>query len=643
MRHPFRILSVEDDPKDTGLIQDLFEAEGITCEITRVDTQASLLGLLKQGGVDLILADYSLPSFDGLLALKLAIEVSPDVPFIFVSGTLGEELAIEALKLGATDYVLKTSLSRLVPSVQRALREATQKAEHKRAEESLRQSETYLAEAQRLSHTGSFGWKPSTGAIIWSDETFRIFQYAPTTTPTIELILHRVHPEDKALVQQTAERATRDGKEFEHAYRLVMPDGFVKHVHVVARPLSHEWGSIEFVGAVMDITEAKHVEQTLRESEAYLAEAQRLSHTGSGAWRVPGWEALYLSEEWYRIYGFDPKQGLEAWKDRLQRMHPEDRAKVQEIKDWAISKKSDYEVDHRILLPDGTLKYTRTVGHPVLNASGEVERFVCTMMDVTERKRAEEAREALRKAQADLARVNRLTTMGELTASLAHEVNQPIAAASTNANTCLRWLAGDAPNIEEASAAAVRLVKDVKRAAEIIGRIRELFTKDNAQRELVDINEIIRGMILLVRGETTQYNIIVSTDLALDLPRVMADRVQLQQVLMNLMINGIEAMKGIDRARELTVTSRRAEARRVLVSVNDTGVGLSPQLKEQIFNAFFTTKAHGIGMGLRISRSIIESHGGRLWADENSPHGASFCFTLSTDADSTDESRRQRS
>ncbi|MGA2761634.1 MAG: PAS domain-containing protein [Candidatus Cybelea sp.] len=643
MRHPFRILSVEDDPKDTGLIQDLFEAEGITCEITRVDTQASLLGLLKQGGVDLILADYSLPSFDGLSALKLAIEVSPDVPFIFVSGTLGEELAIEALKLGATDYVLKTSLSRLVPSVQRALREATQKAEHKRAEESLRQSETYLAEAQRLSHTGSFGWKPSTGAIIWSDETFRIFQYAPTTTPTIELILHRVHPEDKALVQQTAERATRDGKEFEHAYRLVMPDGFVKHVHVVARPLSHEWGSIEFVGAVMDITEAKHVEQTLRESEAYLAEAQRLSHTGSGAWRVPGWEALYLSEEWYRIYGFDPKQGLEAWKDRLQRMHPEDRAKVQEIKDWAISKKSDYEVDHRILLPDGTLKYTRTVGHPVLNASGEVERFVCTMMDVTERKRAEEAREALRKAQADLARVNRLTTMGELTASLAHEVNQPIAAASTNANTCLRWLAGDAPNIEEASAAAVRLVKDVKRAAEIIGRIRELFTKDNAQRELVDINEIIRGMILLVRGETTQYNIIVSTDLALDLPRVVADRVQLQQVLMNLMINGIEAMKGIDRARELTVTSRRAEARRVLVSVNDTGVGLSPQLKEQIFNAFFTTKAHGIGMGLRISRSIIESHGGRLWADENSPHGASFCFTLSTDADSTDESRRQRS
>ena len=167
MRHPLRILSVEDDPKDTGLIQGLFETEGIVCEITRVDTQASMLDLLKQGGVDLILADYSLPSFDGISALKLAIKVCPDVPFIFVSGTLGEEVAIEALKLGATDYVLKTSLSRLVPSVQRALREATQKAERNRAEESLRQSEAYLAEAQRLSHTGSFGWRPSTGEIIW--------------------------------------------------------------------------------------------------------------------------------------------------------------------------------------------------------------------------------------------------------------------------------------------------------------------------------------------------------------------------------------------------------------------------------------------------------------------------------------------
>src|ERR1019366_8533434 len=263
MRHPLRIVSVEDDPKDTGLIQDLFETEGIVCEITRVDTQASLLDLLKQGEVDLILADYSLPSFDGISALKIAIKLCPDVPFIFVSGTLGEEVAIEALKLGATDYVLKTSLSRLVPSVQRALREATQKAERKRAAEALRQSETYLAEAQRLSHTGSFGWKPSTGEIIWSEETFRIFQYDRTTTPTAELVLQRVYPEDAALVQQTIERATQDGGNFEHEYRLLMTDGSVKHVHVVAHALSESDG-IEFVGAVMDVTERKQAEQKFR-------------------------------------------------------------------------------------------------------------------------------------------------------------------------------------------------------------------------------------------------------------------------------------------------------------------------------------------------------------------------------------------
>lgn len=253
---------------------------------------------------------------------------------------------------------------------------------------------------------------------------------------------------------------------------------------------------------------------------------------------------------------------------------------------------------------------------------------MCTMMDVTERKKAEQGREALRQAQAELARVSRVTTMGELTASLAHEVNQPIAATVTDANTCLRWLAGDPPNIEEARAAATRIVKDGRRAGEIVSRIRQLFQKGLSQRELVDVNEIIREMIVLLRGETMRYHILVGTDLAADLPRVTADRVHLQQVLMNLMINAIEATKDADQKRELTIRSRRAEIDQVLVSVSDTGVGLPQQQTEQIFEAFFTTKLNGTGMGLRISRSIIESHGGRLWAAHNSPRGASFHFTL---------------
>jgi len=244
-----------------------------------------------------------------------------------------------------------------------------------------------------------------------------------------------------------------------------------------------------------------------------------------------------------------------------------------------------------------------------------------------ERKHAEEA---LREAQGDLARVTRMTTLGELTASLAHEVNQPIAAAVTNANTCLRWLTRERPDLEEAREAATRIVKDATRAAEIITRIRLLFKKGTAQRELVGVNEMVREMIVLLRGEATRHNVLIGTELATNLPQVMGDRVQLQQVLMNLMLNGIEAMKDVDGQRELLIKSQRAENKDVIVSVSDTGVGLPSQRADQIFNAFFTTKPQGTGMGLSISRSIVESHGGRLWADGNSPRGASFCFTLST-------------
>jgi PAS domain S-box-containing protein len=368
------------------------------------------------------------------------------------------------------------------------------------------------------------------------------------------------------------------------------------------------------------ISRMQHLTQELRRREAYLAEAQRLTHTGSWVWRVTGRDDLHLSEEWYRIYGFDAKEGIPAWEERLQRIHPEDRAKWQGAIDRAIDENADYEVEFRILLPDGTVKYIHTVGHPVLNASGELMQFVGSSMDISARKRAEEA-------QADLAHVSRVTTMGELTASLAHEVNQPIAAAVTNANTCLRWLAGDTPNVEEARAAATRIVKDGMRAAEIISRTRLLFKKGTPQRELVDVNEAIREMIVLLRSEATRYKILVRTELA-DLPQVMGDRVQLQQVMMNLIMNSIDAMKVIDGTRELIIKSERGEDEQVLVSISDTGVGLPPQQEDQIFTAFFTTKSHGTGMGLRISRSIVESHGGRLWAANNSPRGASFHFAI---------------
>ena len=379
-----------------------------------------------------------------------------------------------------------------------------------------------------------------------------------------------------------------------------------------------------------EIVERNRAEEKLRQSEAYLAEAQRLTHTGSWVWQVEGREALYLSEEWYRIYGFEPEQGTPAWEQRLQRVHLEDRARWQEAIDRAIGEKSEYEVDFRIVLPDGAIKHIRTVGHPVLNASGDLMQFVGSSTDITQRKQAEEA---LRQAQADLARINRMTTMGELTASLAHEVNQPITAAVTDANTCLRWLTRDQPDVEEAREAASRIVKDAVRAADIINRMRSLFKNGTPQRELVDVNEAIREMIVLLRSEATRYSISMRTELSEDLPQIMGDHVQLQQVLMNLMINGIEAMRDIAGPRELAVKSQRAEDEQLMVTVSDTGVGLPPQQREQIFSAFFTTKRDGTGMGLRISRSIVESHGGRLWATDNPPQGASFHLTLPSKID----------
>jgi len=790
-------------------------------------------------------------------------------------------------------------------------------------EKKLQRSEAYLAEAQRLSHTGSFGWRVSTGEIIWSEETFRIFQYDRTTKPTVELLLQRVHPDDAALVKQTIEHASQDGKNFEHGYRLVMPEGSVKYVHVVAHASSDELGGIEFVGAVMDVTVAKQAEEMIRESEAYLAESQRLSHTGSWACKIatremihsseehhrlfgldperegipsfdefyqrihpedrdrtiddlerairagtnveahfrvvipegttrymygigypvvkpagdtgefvgivmdvternraealrdgesrilemiardapleeilkklvrvveaqfagllcsvllldedgqhvrhgaapslpkpytdaidgmsigpkagscgtamyrrepvvvtdilqdPLWEqyrgvaepyglracwstpilahsgkalgsfamyyreprspssaetratemathlagiaierkrtdeqlqrseaylaeaqrlshtgswafnarkAVYWSEENFRIWGFDPQHGLPDRETVLQRVHPEDRGRVLEYVQKAFRERTDYAVEFRIVLPEGTVKHIHGLGHPVFSASGELVEVVGTQLDVTERKYAEEERERLRQAQAELAHINRVTTMGELTASLAHEVNQPIAAAVTDASTCLRWLTRDQPDLEEAREAASRTVKDAKRAAEIIGRTRLLFKKGTPQRTLVDVNEIIEEMIILLRSEATRYSISVRTELAYA-PQVMGDRVQLQQVLMNLMTNSIDAMKDADGTRELIIRSQKSEDGQLLISVSDTGVGVPPQQADQIFKAFFTTKPHGTGMGLRISRSIVESHGGRLWAAGNSQRGASFYVTLPT-------------
>ncbi len=388
-------------------------------------------------------------------------------------------------------------------------------------------------------------------------------------------------------------------------------------LNVLALALLTSWVDRRFAAQTLELH---------RSDERYLQEAQRLGHMGSWARNVSS-GTFFASPELLRIFGRDPDEEKPTWEMLRESIHPEDRALVEEVVKKTMSEKSDFESNYRIVLPDGSIKHVHSGGRPVVDDSGDLLEYIGTVMDVTERTRAEEA---LRQAQADLARVNRVTTMGELTASLAHEVNQPIGAAMNDANACLRWLTRDQPDLEEARAAAMRVVKDAKHAAEIISRTRLLFKKGTPKRELIDVNEVIREMVVILHGEATRYSIAVLTELAADLPQVMGDRVQLQQVMMNLIMNSIDAMKDVEGTRELAIKSQRAEDEQLLVSVSDTGMGLPAQQADQIFNAFFTTKLHGTGMGLSISRSIVESHGGRLRAADNSPRGASFCFTLRT-------------
>jgi PAS domain S-box-containing protein len=757
--------------------------------------------------------------------------------------------------------------------------------EQKRIQAALLRSEIYLNEAQSLSNTGSFWWNVASGELIWSDQTYRILGVNPTTKATLEFVVERTHPEDRAAVQRAIDRASREGADYDLEHRFLLPDSSVKHVHVVARPQRDASGNVEFIGAVMDVTAMKQTERRLRRSEAYLAEAQRMSRTSSWAWDVRRREFVYRSRETYRLFGVDPKEeepgSPHPFYDRIL---PEDRERIRNTVEWAIREKADFEFDFRIPLPDGPIRHVHSVGHPLLGGDGEVLQLVGTHIDVTEqhianqrlqqafdeikrsedrlrlvvdsipalvwratpegipdflnkqaldytglelnqaetgwprafhpedkkgmlrkwsairasgmpgelearlrrfdgeyrwfllrgvplrdelgnivkwygsstdiedRKRAEEelrrsesklveaqrvsqtgsfvwnvatgervgskeffrilgyndphvvtfemvlqrahpedrafveqtieraardgrdldyehrllmpdgaikfvrvvahagenragqreyvgavvdvtatkqAEAKLNQTQTELARVTRVTTLGEMTASISHEVNQPLAAVVNAAGACLRWLDGRSPNLDEARQAAHWIIKEGNRAAEVIRRVRALAKNAEPKKEPLDVNDIIEEVMALVRRELATRDVRWRLELTPALPAVLADRVQLQQVIINLVMNGVEAMQPIlDRPHELVIRSDRDQAQRLAVDVVDTGVGICADSADKLFNAFFTTKSSGMGMGLSICRSIVEAHGGRLSAANNAGPGARFQFTL---------------
>jgi PAS domain S-box-containing protein len=860
---------------------------------------AEPIGLLMLSAV---IATASLAGFGpALLAIALAIlafqyDITPPRDFFvwkqnFLEVNLSEapRLVLFAIVSFVVSFVIAAQ-SKATEALRRSRDELRVAVEdQKRTESALRHADMHLTEAQRLSRTGSFGWNVSTGEIFWSEQTFRIFGFDRSTNPTVELCIQRTHPEDRLALQGTIDRASAEGRDYEHQYRLLMPDGSEKHVHVMAHAAKDDFGGVEFIGAITDVTAAKETERKLRLSETYLAETQHLSHTSSWAWDERRKEYVYLSDELYNLFGVERGSESVLVQTYHNRMLPEDKPKVVEAARRAIRDKTDFDISFRIGLPDGTRKHVHSVGHPVLGSEGDLIQLVGTNMDVTaqyeanerlkkafdeikksqdhlqlvidaiptlvwraqpdgvpdflnqpaldytglspdqaklgwprafhpedkrgmlikwsairesgtpgslearlrrfdgeyrwflfqaqpmrdksgdivkwygsatdieDRKlaelalrkseqrfrdyaetasdwlwetgsdhrvasisehvddaglppsrlagmtrwdiasdreaepekwrlhqetldahrpfrdfvystvsksgsqvhvrssgkpffdakgrflgyrgtgtditaliRAEQAEQDLRRAQAELAHVTRVTMLGELTASIAHEVNQPLTAVVANAEASLRWLNREQPDLAAARRSVEWVINDGCRASEVVRRVRALAKKSDMETERLELNQVVSEAVTLVERELIKHRVSLRTELVPLLPEILGDRVQLQQVIINLLMNGIEAMEPItDRPRELLIRSGKDDTDQLILTVTDSGTGISAENGNRLFNAFFTTKSSGLGMGLSICRSIVQAHGGRISASSNNEGpGATFQLFL---------------
>lgn len=453
------------------------------------------------------------------------------------------------------------------------------------------------------------------GRISWANQVaLDYFGITLQDLETLEVRSRVVHPDDIARLEAVRQAALADGLPFATEQRMRGKDDKYRWFLLRYVPFKDDEGRI-----LRWYTGATEIEEQKRR-ETYLVAAQTMSHTGSWAYDMRTDAMVYCSEETYNIFGLDPAEGVPTIAQLLERVHPEDRDRAR-----GSTRRGERALVYRLLLPDGTVKHVLSLRQPLLDGDGQIFEVLGTVMDVTERKRAEQERERLRRLEAELAHMNRISMMGELAAALSHELKQPLTATMTNANACLRWLKRG--ELEEAKTSVTMILQDGHRATEIIDRLRSFYTKGAPrQRELVDVHEVIREMLVLLRTKSMRHSIPIRTDLAAQLPPVLGDRVQLQQVLLNLMLNGFEAMR--DTGGELTIESRLGGDGAVLVSVRDAGEGLPADSADQIFKAFFTTKPQGSGMGLAISRSLVEAHDGRLWATPNEGRGATFHFSL---------------
>ncbi|WP_245310094.1 PAS domain-containing sensor histidine kinase [Bradyrhizobium jicamae] len=499
-----------------------------------------------------------------------------------------------------------------------------------RATETLRNSEAQWKEV--FEHNPVMYFMVDATGTVLSVNTFGAAQLGYSVSELLGKSVLRVFPAEEQRAAQSNVAVCLENIGQPHNWEIckVRKDGSALWVRENAKAVRRLDGRLIVLIACEDITERKQAENALRQSEMYLAEAQRLSRTGSFGWRIASGEVIW-SEETFRMFGYDKAPSIKH-ATIFQRVHPDDRARVEQTIDRASRDGKDFAHGYRLLMPDGSVKHVHATARAVMGASGEVE-FVGAVTDVTARKRAEME---LHEAQATLAHVTRVTALGELAASIAHEVNQPLAAVVTNAAACRRWLDRKPPDLKEARGTLESIIKDGNRAGEVIQRVRALVNKAPDQKAVLNINDVINEVISLVQHELLNHRISLRLELSPALPLAVADRVQLQQVILNLVVNGIEAMQPVmDRPRELVIRTCQDDLGQIMVTVKDCGVGLAAENADRLFDAFFTTKSGGMGMGLSICRSIVGAHGGRLSASGNSGPGATFHFTLPLDQEGT--------
>jgi len=501
--------------------------------------------------------------------------------------------------------------------------------ERKLALESLQANQELLDLAQKSAGAMAFDWYVQQEINYWSPEQEALFGLAPGTFDgTYKTWKKMMYKPDWPIVVDAIKHAHETGK-VTAEYRVVWPDGSLHWLSTNGRMFFDDAGEpVRMVGFTSDVTRRKNVEEELRRSAAFLAQAQQVSRTGSFSWRVATDEITW-SEQMYRIYELEP--GTTITLDVIHtRVHPEDLTLYEKMVEQARNGSDDFEWQYRLLMPDQSIKYMHAVARATRDQNNELE-YIAAVQDITPRRRSQEA---LDKARSELAHVARVMSLGALTASIAHEVNQPLSGIITNASTCVKMLDADPPNVDGARETAKRTIRDGRRAGDVITRLRALFSRKEATTELVDLNEATREVIALSRAELERNRVVTRTELADKLPLVPGDRVQLQQVIINLLRNGSDAMSDVDdRPRELLFRTEVYENDSVRLSVQDAGTGFDPQTLDQLFRSFYTTKADGMGIGLSVSRSIIENHRGRLWATANDGPGVTFSFTIPCAAD----------